>query len=299
MKASLDDIDLLARVVRRGGFRAAAAELGSSASRLSDRIRALEDAVGARLLNRTTRSVSPTEAGEALLKRAGPLLDDLAEAVAAVGLKPDAPVGRLRINAPGAAAIALGPLIGPFLSDHPGIRMDIVVEDALSDVIGQGFDAGVRYGERLARDMIAVPLGPHERYVLVGAPGLIDRLGRPTHPDEVRGGPAILTRLPGGVVPWEFEKDERVVRFTPDARLMVGASALGLAAARDGLGLYMTFEAWARPDVEAGVLTTVLDDWLPPFPGPLLYYPSRRHPPLALKAFVDYLRALRPAGRRA
>ena len=299
VKPSFDDLDLLARVVRRGGFRAAAAELGTSPSRVSDRIRALEDAVGARLVNRTTRSVSATEAGEALLARAGPLLDDLAEAVAAVGLQPDAPVGRLRINAPGAAAIALGPLLGPFLKAHPGIRMEVTVEDAFSDVIGQGFDAGVRYGERLAKDMIAVPLGPPERYVLVAAPALIERTGVPRRPDDARDLPAVLTRLPGGVVPWEFERNGALVRFVPEARLTVNGSPLGLAAARDGLGFYMTFEAWAEPDIRAGRLATVLDDWLPPFPGPFLYYPSRRHPPPALKAFLDWLRAVKPAARRA
>lgn len=298
MKPSLDDLELLARVVRRKGFRAAATETGTSASRVSERVRALEDAVGARLLNRTTRSVSPTEAGEALLARAAPLLDDLGDALAAVGQAADAPVGRLRINAPGAAAVALGPLIGPFLAAHPGVRMEVVVEDAFSDVIGAGFDAGVRYGERLAKDMIAVPLGPDERYVMVAAPSLIARTGRPARPDDARDLPAIVTRLPGGVVPWEFERGDRTVRFVPDARLTVGAAALGLSAARDGLGFYMTFEAWARGDVEAGRLETVLDDWLPPFPGPLLYYPSRRHPPPALKAFVDFVRALRPAAPR-
>lgn len=299
MKPSLDDLELLTRVVRRGGFRAAAQELGTSPSRVSDRIRALEDAVGARLVNRTTRSVSATEAGEALLARAAPLLDDLAEAVAAVGLSSEAPVGRLRINAPGAAAIALGPLLAPFLLAHPGVRMEVLVEDAFTDVIGQGFDAGVRYGERLAKDMIAVPLGPPERYVLVAAPSLIARTGTPAHPDDARALPAIVTRLPGGVVPWEFEPDGALIRFIPDARLTVSAAPLGLAAARDGLGFYMTFEAWAEPDIQAGRLVTVLDDWLPPFPGPFLYYPSRRHPPPALKALIDWLRAVRPAAPRA
>ncbi len=295
MRPSLDDLDFLARVIRRRGFRAAAAETGTSPSRVSERIRVLEDALGVRLVNRTTRSVSATEAGEALLARAGPLLDDLSEAMASVGLEAKQPVGRLRINAPGAAAMALGPLLGPFLRGYPGIRMDVVVEDALTDVIGQGFDAGIRYGERLARDMIAVPLGPPERYVLVAAPDLLTRTGTPKHPDELREAPAILTVLPGGPVPWEFERDGRTVRFTPAARLTVGGGALGLAAACDGLGFYLTFEPWAAADVAAGRLVTVLDEWLQPFPGPFLYYPSRRHLPPALKAFLDYLRRVRPA----
>ncbi|RZJ79452.1 MAG: LysR family transcriptional regulator, partial [Brevundimonas sp.] len=173
MNPSLDDLSLLASVVRHRGFRRAAAEAGVSPSSLSERIRALEDRLGVRLLNRTTRSVSPTEAGEALMARIGPALDDLAQAVAATGLPADAPVGRLRINAPGAADTALGPLIAPFLQAHPGVQLEIVVDNAFTDVVGEGFDAGVRYGERLDKDMIAVPLGGPERFVLVAAPSLL------------------------------------------------------------------------------------------------------------------------------
>lgn len=290
MKPSLDDLTLLASVIRHRGFRRAAADAGLSPSSLSERIRALEDGLGVRLLNRTTRSVSPTEAGEALMARIGTALDDLAQAVAATGLAPDAPVGRLRINAPGAAEIALGPLVAPFLRAHPGIQMEIVVDNAFTDVIGEGFDAGVRYGERLARDMIAVPLGGPERYAVVAAPALLERVGTPASPEDLARLPCIRTRLPGGVLAWEFEKDGRAVRIQPEGPLTVTDVPIGRRAALDGLGFLATFEAWAREDIAAGRLVSLFEDWLPPFDGPFLYYPSRRHPPPALAAFVAFIR---------
>jgi DNA-binding transcriptional LysR family regulator len=291
MKPSLDDLALLVSVVRHRGFRRAATEHGLSPSSLSERIRALEDGLGTRLLNRTTRSVSPTEAGEALLARIGTALDDLDLALAATGLPSDEPVGRLRINAPGAAEPALGPLIAPFLAAHPGVQMELVIDDGFTDVIGAGFDAGVRYGESLDRDMIAVPLGPPERFVLVAAPALLARVGTPDSPEQLADLPCIRMRLPGGVVTWEFEKDGRTVRIQPQGPFTVTDRILAAHAARDGIGFYATFEAWAAEDIAAGRLVSLFEDWLPPFDGPFLYYPSRRHPPPALGAFVAWLRA--------
>jgi DNA-binding transcriptional LysR family regulator len=291
MKPSLDDLALLVSVVRHRGFRRAATEHGLSPSSLSERIRALEDGLGTRLLNRTTRSVSPTEAGEALLARIGTALDDLDLALAATGLPSDEPVGRLRINAPGAAEPALGPLIAPFLAAHPGVQMELVIDDGFTDVIGAGFDAGVRYGESLDRDMIAVPLGPPERFVLVAAPALLARVGTPDSPEQLADLPCIRMRLPGGVVTWEFEKDGRTVRIQPQGPFTVTDRILAAHAARDGIGFHATFEAWAAEDLVTGRLVSLFEDWLPPFDGPFLYYPSRRHPPPALGAFVAWLRA--------
>lgn len=290
MRPSLDDLTLLASVVRHRGFRRAAAEHGLSPSSLSERIRALEDGLGVRLLNRTTRSVSPTEAGETLMARINGPLDDLAQAVAAAGLPSDAAVGRLRINAPGAADVALGPLIAPFLAAHPGVSLEIVVDNGFTDVISEGFDAGVRYRERLARDMIAVPLGEQERFALVAAPSLLDRLGVPASPQALADLPCIRMRLPGGIMPWEFEKDGRVVRIHPQGPLTVTDISMAHRAALDGLGFYATFEAWVRDDIAEGRLVSLFEDWLPPFDGPFLYYPSRRHPPPALAAFVTFVR---------
>lgn len=290
MNPSYDDLALLAAVVRHRGFRRAAAEAGVSPSSLSERVRALEDRLGVRLLNRTTRSVSPTEAGEALMARIGTALEDLAQAVAATGLPADAPVGRLRINAPGAADTALGPLIAPFLATHPGVQMEIVIDNAFTDVVGEGFDAGVRYGERLDKDMIAVPLGGPERFVLVAAPALLDRVGRPERPEDLASLPCLRMRLPGGVMSWEFEKDGRIVRIQPQGPLTISDASMARMAALDGLGFFATFEAWARDDIAAGRLVSLFEDWLPPFDGPFLYYPSRRHPPPALAAFVTFVR---------
>lgn len=290
MRPSLDDLTLLASVVRQRSFRRAAADCGLSPSSLSERIRALEDGLGVRLLNRTTRSVSPTEAGETLLARINGPLDDLAQAIAAAGLPSDAPVGRLRINAPGAADVALGPLIAPFLAAHPGVRLEIVVDNAFTDVVGEGFDAGVRYGESLAQDMIAVPLGGRERFALVAAPSLLDRLGAPASPEALADLPCIRVRLPGGVLSWEFEKDGRAVRIQPQGPLTISDASMARRAALDGLGFHATFEAWVRDDIAAGRLVSLFEDWLPPFDGPFLYYPSRRHPPPALAAFTAFIR---------
>jgi DNA-binding transcriptional LysR family regulator len=290
MNPSYDDLALLAAVIRHRGFRRAAAEAGVSPSSLSERVRALEDRLGVRLLNRTTRSVSPTEAGEALMARIGPALEDLAQAVAATGLPADAPVGRLRINAPGAADTALGPLIAPFLATHPGVQMEIVIDNAFTDVVGEGFDAGVRYGERLDKDMIAVPLGGPERFVLVAAPALLDRVGRPERPEDLASLPCLRMRLPGGVMAWEFEKDGRTVRIQPQGPLTISDASMARTAALDGLGFFATFEAWARNDIADGRLVSLFEDWLPPFDGPFLYYPSRRHAPPALAAFVAFVR---------
>ncbi|QTC90800.1 LysR family transcriptional regulator [Brevundimonas goettingensis] len=290
MKPSLDDLALLVSVARHRGFRRAAAEHGLSPSSLSERIRALEDGLGTRLLNRTTRSVSPTEAGEALIARVGGALEDLDLALAATGLPSDEPVGRLRINAPGAAEIALGPLIAPFLAAHPGVQLELVVDDGFTDVIGAGFDAGVRYGESLDKDMIAVPLGAPERFVLVAAPSLLERVGTPDSPEALAALPCIRMKLPGGVVVWEFEKDDRVIRIHPEGAFTVTDRILAARAAVDGLGFHATFSAWAEADIAAGRLVSLFEDWLPPFEGPFLYYPSRRHPPPALAAFVSWLR---------
>ena len=229
------------------------------------------------------------------MTRIGTSLDDIAQAVAATGLPADAVVGRLRINAPGAADTALGPLIAPFLTAHPGVHMEIVVDNAFTDVIGEGFDAGVRYGERVARDMIAVPLGGQERFVVVAAPSLLKRVGTPDSPRDLARLPCLRVRLPGGVLSWEFEKEGRVIRIQPQGPLTVTDSDIARQAALDGLGFHAIFEAWVRDDIAAGRLVALFEDWLPPFDGPFLYYPSRRQTPPALAAFVAFIRSRKRA----
>lgn len=293
----LADLDAFAAVARARGYRGAAALRGVSPSSLSQAVRRLEERLGVRLLNRTTRSVTPTEAGERLLARLAPSLAELALALDEVNAFRDSPTGTLRINVPTVAArLALPGLVTPFLAAHPGITLEVVAEDSLVDVLAAGFDAGVRYDERLEKDMIAVPLGPPERYVTVGSPAYFARHGRPAHPDELLGHACIRHRFLSGVsLPWEFEKDGVVVRVVPIGPLVSNVADLGLAAAEAGLGLARTFEGFAAAAVAAGRLETVLDDWSPPFTGPLLYYPSRRQMPAPLRAFVDFLRARRPA----
>lgn len=290
----LDVLLLFTRVARHLSFRRAAAEAGVSPSSLSERIRALEDALGTRLLNRTTRSVGLTEAGEALLARVDPALETLSSALAAAGRPAGEPTGRLRINAPAPAAhLVLAPMIAPFLLAHPGVSMEIAVDDGFSDVIGLGFDAGVRYGESLARDMIAVPLGGPQRFVVAASPALIARVGAPTRPEDLLERPCIRIRLPGGVIGWEFERRGETVRIQPTGPLTSTDPFVNIAAARDGLGFVATFRDWIAEDLEAGRLVTVLEDWTEPFEGPFLYYPSRRHTPPPLAAFLTFLKARR------
>lgn len=289
----LADLDAFTAVARARSFRGAAALRGVSASSLSEALRRLEAALGVRLLNRTTRSVTPTEAGERLLARLTPALADVGLALDEVNAFRDSPTGVLKLNVPIAVARIVFPdLIPRFLAAHPGIRLEITAEDSFVDVLAAGFDAGVRYDERLEKDMIAVPLAGPQRFVVVGSPAHFARHGRPTHPREVLAHPCIRHRFSSGTsYAWEFEKDGEVVRVQPDGPLITGNLELELAAAEAGVGLLATFEGFAAPAIAAGRLQTVLDDWLPPFSGPYLYYPSRRHMPAPLRAFVDFVKA--------
>lgn len=288
------ELPIFLAVARHKSFRRAAAELGLSTSGLSDRLRRLETHLGTRLFNRTTRSPSLTERGADLLKRIEPALAEISSALDEVGGADDAAVGTLRLNAPQAVAqLVLPHLLTPFLAAHPGVTVDLVVEDGFVDIVAAGFDAGLRYGESLAQDMIAVPIGPtHQRYKLVATPDFVSAHGTPKTPEDLIGMPAIVHRFPGGYSPsWHLEREGRTVTLRPMARLTCSDPQVELAAAVDGLGLLMTFEEWTRPFVQTGQLVSLLDDWFPSFPGPFLYYPSRRHLPSPLRAFVDFARA--------
>jgi DNA-binding transcriptional LysR family regulator len=296
----LADLDAFTAVARARSFRGAAASRGVSASSLSEALRRLEAALGVRLLNRTTRSVTPTEAGERLLARLTPALADVSLALDEVNAFRDSPTGVLKLNVPGAVSrIVLPDLIPRFLAAHPGIRVEVSVEEAFVDVLAAGFDAGARYDERLEKDMIAVPLAGPQRFVVVGSPAYFEQHGRPTHPREVLGHPCIRHRFPSGSsYAWEFEKDGEVVRVQPEGPLVTNSGELELAAAEAGLGLLATFEAFCADRIAAGRLETVLDDWLPPFSGPYLYYPSRRHMPAPLRAFVDFVKTSNALSQR-
>lgn len=294
-QADFADLDAFTAVARARGFRAAAALRGVSASSLSEAVRRLEARLGVRLLNRTTRSVTPTEAGQKLLERLSPALADVALALDEVNAFRDSPTGTLRLNVPGVVAKVMMPRLLPrFLALHPGVSVEVVADDAFIDVLAAGFDAGVRYDERLEKDMIAVPLSGPQRFVLVASPAYFAAHGRPSHPRDVLDHACIRHRFASGSsYAWEFEKDGEVVRIHPPARLTATQIDLELAACEAGVGLMVTFEDFVAEAVAAGRLETVLDDWLPPFSGPYLYYASRRHMPAPLRAFVDFVKAER------
>ena len=294
-RLDLDTLDSFAAVARHRSFRRAAVERGVSASTLSQNVRDLEARLGVRLLNRTTRSVAPTAAGERLLERLGPALAEVDSAVREARAAQAEPSGTLRINAPEPAIeLVLAPLAAEFLAAYPAVQLNVTAETALVDIVAKGYDAGVRWGESLAQDMVAVPLGHSQRYVLVASPAAIARYGVPRHPRELMDRPCLRVRFPSGAEPpWEFERDGEVVRLAPPARIVTNSVTLLLHAALDGAGFLATFEGYARPHLDAGRLVEVLADWSDRFPGPYLYYPSRRHPPSALRAFVDFVQTRR------
>nr|WP_226469341.1 LysR family transcriptional regulator [Luteimonas panaciterrae] len=290
----LADLDAFAAVARARSFRGAAYVRGVSASSLSDAVRRLEARLGVRLLNRSTRSVTPTEAGTRLLERLGPALADVASALDVVHATDDSPAGMLRLNVPSIAAQQiLPPLLSRFLQAYPRIRAEVVAEDTFIDVLAAGFDAGIRYEERLQGDMIAVPIGPRtQRFVVAGAPAWFAAHGRPQHPRDLDPAHCIGYRFASGLTPsWELERDGQIIRVPPAGRVITSTFEIGLHAAIDGLGLIASFEDFLRPALEAGQLEAVLADWCPPFSGPSLYYPSRRQMPAPLRAFVDFIRA--------
>jgi DNA-binding transcriptional LysR family regulator len=287
------DLDAFVAIARHRSFRRAAKDRGVAASTLSQSLRALEERLGVRLLNRTTRSVTPTEAGEEVLARLVPAFSEVAEAIDRVNRFRDTPSGTLRLNAPTAVVeLIIAPLIARFLATHPHLKVEIAAEDALVDVVERGFDAGVRYGESLARDMIAVSLVPQQRFVIAASPDHIAAHGRPAHPTDLLQHACIRHRFASGaILPWEFEKDGESLRLTPDGPLTTSSSRLALRAAEGGVGFIHTFEDYARPGLESGRLVSVLADWCPYFPGPFLYYPSRRHMAAGLRAFIDFVRS--------
>ncbi|WP_353474427.1 LysR substrate-binding domain-containing protein [Salipiger sp. H15] len=291
------DLNTLAQfvaVARHLNFRRAAAELAISPSTLSERIRELEARLGVRLLNRNTRSVSLTEEGERLLERTRDAVAVLGEAAAALGQDRAAALsGRIRINGPAPAIeLRLMPLVTSFLALHPGVRIEAVSEGDLVDVVERGFDAGLRYDEALAQDMVAVRLGPDQRMLVAAAPAYLERHGTPRDPGDLAHH-ACITHVfgTGNTLPWSFEKDGRALDIRPQGRLAVNSSAAALVAARAGHGLVYAFDEYLAADLASGQLVQVLDDWTPPFPGPSLYFTERRLMPPALRAFVDHVKA--------
>ncbi len=298
MSGHLADMEAFVRVARAGGFREAAKSAGVSASTYSDAIKRMEASLGVRLFNRTTRSVVLTDAGNALLARIAPALLELENAREVVSAFRDTPTGTLRLNVPVSAARLVLPRILPaFMAAYPDITLEILTEESFVDVIAARCDAGIRYGERLQQDMVAIPIGPRvQRIATAAAPGYLDRRGRPTHPRELVAHDCIRGRFPSGVIAeWEFERDGEVVTIVPQGQLLVeigGGIELAIQAAIAGSGILHLFEQWLQPQFDAGVLEPILRPWWQPFQGPYLYYPNRTLTPPALRAFIEFVKTL-------
>ncbi|CAN5413305.1 LysR family transcriptional regulator [soil metagenome] len=296
MATQLDDLSAFLSVVRAGGFRQAAKGTGVSASSLSAAIRRLEEGMGVRLLNRTTRSISATEAGARLVERIGPAIREVEAAVDGVNAFRDRPAGTLKLNVPGSVArVVLPPIIAAFLKTYPDIRMEVVVEEGFIDVLAAGFDAGIRYDERLEQDMIAVPIGPRiQRAITAASPAYLDAHGRPDHPRDLLDHACLRGRFASGNMPaWEFERDGEIVRVEPSGPLLVqlgGGADVALGAACGGLGIIHLFDDWLQPHLDSGELEAMLEPWSQRFSGPFLYYPGRRLLPGPLRAFVDFIK---------
>jgi DNA-binding transcriptional LysR family regulator len=292
-REELGDLYAFLTVAKEGSFTRAAVQLGTSQSALSHTIRRLETDVGVRLLTRTTRRVAPTEAGERLLKTLGPALDDIATELSSVRELRDKPAGTVRIStAEHAANTVLWPALERFLPNHPDIHVELNLDASLTDIVAERFDAGVRLGESVAKDMVAVRIGPDLRMVVVGAPAYLSRHGRPRDPQDLANHTCINLRLPtsGGLYAWELQKGGREMKVRVDGQLVFNNSAMIVRAAAAGFGLGFVMEDMVAGHLAAGSLVTVLDDWCTPFGGYHLYYPSRRQPLAAFTLLVDALR---------
>jgi DNA-binding transcriptional LysR family regulator len=293
MRDYISDLTAFLAVARERSFTRAAAQLGLSQSRLSQTIRSLEERLGVRLLARTTRSVAPTEAGEHLLRTVGPRLDEIEAELAGLSTFGAKAAGTVRISATeNAAAAVLWPVLQKVLPDYPDIRVEVVIDYGLTDIVAEGIDAGVRPGGMVARGMIAVPIGPDMRMAVVGSLGYFNRHGRPETPHDLTGHNCINLRLPthGGLYAWEFEKDGQELRVRVDGQLVVSTAAADLTAARAGLGLAYLPEDAVSADVARGRLIRVLEEWCMPFSGYHLFYPSRRQQNAAFSLLIDALR---------
>jgi DNA-binding transcriptional LysR family regulator len=285
------DLSFFSLLAHQPSLAAAAQALGVTPPAVSRRLAALEQRLGVRLLHRTTRRVGLTEAGQKLLQRISPALKELDAAMDALRQHGDRPAGLLRLTVPDVVAIALlDPLLGEFMARWPDVRLDIHVPNGLSDLIAEGCDAGIRLGERLQRDMVAVPVSPDLRMVVVGSPAYLAAHGVPQSPADLSGHQAVRMRLShGGLHPWELERHGETLTVDVPGRLLLDDPQLMRNAARAGMGLAFLSEWHIREELARGELIPVLQDWCPPFPGLRLYYPGHRHVPAGLRALIDLI----------
>lgn len=295
------EMSAFVEVATQKSFARAADRLGVSRSSLSETIRAIEEKLGVRLLNRTTRSVAPTEAGERLLARLAPILGDFAAALDSVNAFRSSPAGQLRLTVPPpAAALLIAPLMARFLAAHPQITLEVSADGTLRDIVSERFDAGIRLGERIDRDMIALPIGSAIRSTVVAAPEYLKAHGRPTRPEDLQSHNCIRLRFPSGAFkPWTFEKGGKAFEVAVSGNLIVNEEPLQRRAALDGIGIAYTLSDFAAPHVRDGHLVPLLEEWTPRIPNFFLYYPSRRQVPAPLQAFIAFLRKERKLSRAA
>ncbi len=290
----LTELEAVIAIATRGSFRAAALELGLSTTALSNLIGKVERQLGVRLFNRTTRSVSLTDAGRTFVVQVSPALDEIREAIAAVKSQQDVPSGTLRINAfaSGAREI-LQPLVLAFLRRYPQVHVDLVTEGRIVDIVAEGFDLGLRTADLVPSDMIAVPLGPARRFAVVATPAYLDSHGRPQVPPDLLGHSCIRIRLPNGALyRWRFEKGGNPVQIDVIGPVTLDETSLALIAVQEGIGIGFFMEADVREDIAAGRLERVLEDWTPPMAPLCLYYPGRKNPSAAFRAFIEMARNL-------
>lgn len=288
----LDGLIAFWKVAEHRGFTAAAADLAVSPSALSQAIRQLEARLGVRLLNRTTRSVSLTEAGQAYLARIGPALGQVIDAGDELNVLQGRPSGILRLNAARVSiALVLRPLLDGFLRTYPDVQLELTNDEGFVDIVEKGFDAGIRFGESIDRDMVAIPIGGPVTVAVVASPEYLRRMPAPRHPDELVHHNCVRMRFAttGSIYKWEFELDGRLVDYEVGGNLVISDTTFSLDVALEGVGLAYTFEQLAQPYIQAGRLQRVLADFSPTFPGFYLYYPSRHDQPSKLKALIEYV----------
>jgi len=291
--AEFAELTAFAAVAERRSFARAAAQVGVSRSRLSQHLRALEERLGVRLLNRTTRSVSVTEAGIQLLTRVRPALEELKTATGDLDAYRNTAIGLLRLVVqPPVARLLIGPMLRRFLTEYPGVRLDVSVVKALDDITRQGFDAGIRFGEQVERDMIAMRVLGEARFLVVGSPDYLARHSAPKTPRDLKHHDCIRARLPNGTIfGWQFEKNGKSIQANIEGRLIVDDIDLSIRAALDGVGLAYLLYDYIAPYVESGALAPLLEDWSPRLSGFYLYHPTRRQVSGPLQALIAFLKA--------